>query len=74
MQRKTLQADNALRRGEAIYRDQAGTPIESDLQECFGNIPPLNLKARAAEIGQDIVVVSDMHHIVDWEAVFFELG
>ncbi len=37
-------------------------------------MPPLNLKARAAEIGQGIVVTSDMHHAVDWEAVFFELG
>jgi hypothetical protein len=67
-------AINALRRGEAIYRDQAGTPIESDPQECVGKIPPLNLKVRAAEIGQGIVVISDMHHAVDWEAVFFELG
>lgn len=67
-------AINALRRGEAIYRDQAGTPIESDPQECAGKIPPLNLKARADEIGQGIVVISDMHHAVDWGAVFFELG
>ena len=67
-------AINALRRGETIYRDHAGTPIESDPQECAGKIPPLNLKARAAEIGQGIVVISDMHHAVDWEAVFFELG
>lgn len=67
-------AINALRRGEAIYRDQAGTPIESDPSECVGKIPALNLTARAAEIGQGIVVISDMHHAVDWEAVFFELG
>jgi hypothetical protein len=67
-------AINALRRGEAIYRDQAGTPIESDPPECVGKIPPLNFTARAAEIGQGIVVISDMHHAVDWEAVFFELG
>ena len=32
-------AINALRRGEAIYRDQAGTPIESDPPECVGKIP-----------------------------------
>lgn len=67
-------AINALRRGEAIYRDQAGTPIESDPPECAGKISPLNLRVRAAEIGQGIVVISDMHHAVDWEAVFFELG
>jgi hypothetical protein len=67
-------AVNALRRGEAIYRDQGGTPLESDPPECAGKIPPLKLKARAAEIGQGIVVISDMHHAVDWEAVFFELG
>ena len=67
-------AINALRRGEAIYRDQAGTPIECDPPECAGKVPPLNLRARAAEIGQGIVVISDMHHAVDWEAVFFELG
>lgn len=67
-------AINALRRGEAIYRDQGGTPIESDPPECAGKLPPLNLVARAAEIGQGIVVISDMHHAVDWEAVFIELG
>lgn len=65
---------NALCRGEAIYRDQAGTPIETDPPECAGKIGSLNLKARAAEIGQGIVVISDMHHQVDWEAVFFALG
>jgi len=67
-------AINALRRGEAIYRDQAGTPIEIDPPECAGKIEPLNLKARAAEIGQGIVVISDMHHEVNWEAVFLALG
>ncbi len=67
-------AIKSLRRGDAIYRDQAGTPIESDPQEVARKIPPLNLKARAAEIGQGIVVISDMHHAVDWKAVFFELG
>lgn len=67
-------AIKSLRRGDAIYRDQAGTPIESDPPEIAGKIPPLNLKARAAEIGQGIVVISDMHHAVDWEVVFFELG
>lgn len=67
-------AINALRRGEAIYRDQIGTPIENDPPEYAGKIPPLNLKARIAEVGQGIVVISDMHHAVEWEAVFFELG
>jgi hypothetical protein len=67
-------AINALRRGEAIYRDQAGTPIECDPPECAGTIPPLNLKERAAFVGQGIVLISDMHHAVDWKAVFFELG
>jgi hypothetical protein len=67
-------AIKSLRRGDALYRDQAGTPIECDPPEVAGNIPPLNLKARAAEIGQGIVVISDMHHAVDWKAVFFELG
>jgi hypothetical protein len=67
-------AINVLRRGEAIYRDQAGTPIESDPPECAGKVPPLNLTMRAAEVGEGIVVISDMHHAVDWEAVFFELG
>lgn len=62
-------AINALRRGETIYRDQDGTLIETDPPECTGRIPPLNLKARAAEIGQGIVVISDMHHAVDWKAV-----
>jgi hypothetical protein len=54
----------SLRRGDAIYRDQAGTPIESDPPQVAGKIPPLNLKARAAESGQGIVVISDMHHAV----------
>jgi hypothetical protein len=67
-------AIKSLRRGDAIYRYQAGTPIESDPPEVAGKIPPLNLKARAAEIGQGIVVISDMHHAVDWDAVFRELG
>ena len=67
-------AINALRRGEAIYPDQGGTPIERDPPECAGKVPPLNLSARAAEIGQGIVVISDMHHAVDWGSVFFELG
>lgn len=67
-------AIKSLRRGEAIYRDQVGTPIECDPPECAGKIPPLNLSTRAAEVGQGIVVISDMHHAVDWEAVFVELG
>lgn len=67
-------AINALRRGETIYRDQGGMPIECDPPEHAGKVPALNLSARAAEIGQGIVVISDMHHAVDWEQVFFELG
>ena len=50
--------------------EEAGGPAE----ECAGNVESLNLKARAAEIGQGIVVISDMHHQVDWEAVFLALG
>ena len=67
-------AIKALRRGEAIYRDQAGTPIEIDPPQCAGKFGPLNLKARVGEIGQGIVVISDMHHEVDWEAVFLKVG
>lgn len=67
-------AINALRRGERIYRNQAGTSIANNPPECVGEVTALNLDARAARISQSIMVTSGMHHVMDWEAVLFELG
>jgi hypothetical protein len=62
-----------LRAGEHIYRAD-GSPIEIDPAQVIGHVEPLNLRERAAEIGQGIVLISDMHEEVDWQAVFLALG
>jgi len=67
-------AIKALLAGQRVYRDPAGTPLEADPPEVAGQVKPLNLRERAAQIGQGIVLISDMHEEVDWEAVFFALG
>lgn len=67
-------AIKVLRAGEQIYRAADGSPLEVDPPEVADHAEPLNLRERAAQIGQGIVVVSDMHEGVDWNAVFFALG
>jgi hypothetical protein len=71
---KVKAAIKALRAGNPIYRLADGKSVEVDPPECAGAVEPLNLKERAGQIGQGIVVISEMHHKVDWEAVFFALG
>jgi hypothetical protein len=66
-------AIKTLRAGEQIYRAE-GSPIEIDPAQVIGHVEPLNLQERAAEIGQGIVLISDMHEEVDWQAVFLALG
>ncbi len=60
--------------GETIYRATDGTPVEVDPPELDGQVEPLNLRERATQVGQGIVLISDMHHKVDWKAVFFALS
>jgi len=69
-------AIKALRAGKTVYRIEDGTPIEVDppIPGLKDKVEPLNLRKRANEIGQGIVLISDMHDSVDWEAVFFALG
>jgi hypothetical protein len=62
-----------IRAGEAVYRAD-GSLIDIDPPQITGQIEPLNLHQRASEIGQGIVLVSDMHEEVDWLAVFLALG
>jgi hypothetical protein len=67
-------AIKVLRVGETVYRSAYGTPLAADPPELAGHLEPLNLRERAAQIGQGIVVISDMHEAVDWQAVFLALG
>jgi hypothetical protein len=62
-----------VRAGEHIYRAD-GSSIEIDPAQIIGPVEPLSLRQRAAEIGQGIVLISDMHEEVDWQAVFLALG
>jgi hypothetical protein len=63
-----------LRAGDKIFRSD-GTPVEVDpaISELRGVVEPLNLQERASQGGHGIVLVSDMHENVDWEAVAEEL-
>ncbi len=69
-------AIRSLKVAKTVYRKQDGTSIEVDphVQGQQDKLEPLNLHKRATEIGQGIVLISDMHEWVDWEAVFFALG
>jgi len=69
-------AIKALAAGETIYRIEDGTNIEIDppLPELLGIVEPLNLKERANQIGQGIVVISDMQEGVDWDKAFYALA
>jgi hypothetical protein len=63
-----------LRAGDQIFRSD-GTPVEVDppVPELIGIVEPLNIRERASQVGHGIVLVSDMHPGVDWEAVAREL-
>lgn len=63
-----------LRAGDQIFRSD-GTPVEVDpsVPELIGVLEPLNIRERASQVGHGIVLVSDMHPGVDWEAVAREL-
>jgi hypothetical protein len=61
-----------LKAGVQVYRNGGG-PIEEDLPEVAAVAEPLNLKERANQLGQGIVVISDMHEGVDWKEVWNEL-
>jgi hypothetical protein len=63
-------AIKVLRAGGTICRAADGTPLEADPPELAGKVEPLNLRERAAQVGQGIVLISDTHEEVDWEAVF----
>ena len=65
-----------LREGKTIYRTKGGTSIEVDppMPDLVGVVEPLNLRERASQIGQGIVLISDMHEGVDWEEVFSALA
>jgi hypothetical protein len=59
-----------LRAGDQIFRSD-GTPVEVDppVPELTGVVEPLNIRERASQVGHAIVLVSDMHPGVDWDAV-----
>ncbi|GAB5441358.1 MAG: hypothetical protein Fues2KO_17070 [Fuerstiella sp.] len=50
-----------------------GTKIEEDCPETVSVVEPLDLAARAQEVGYGIILVSEMHEGVDWTDVFVEL-
>jgi len=59
-----------LRAGDRIFRAD-GTSVEVDppVPELMGTVEPLNIRERASQVGHGIVLVSDMHECVAWEAV-----
>lgn len=63
-----------LRAGDQILRSD-GTPVDVDppVPELLGVVAPLNIIERASQVGHGIVLVSDMHPGVNWEAVAHEL-
>ena len=63
-----------LRAGDQIFRSD-GTPVEVDpsFSELMAVVEPLNLRERASQVGHGIVLVSDMHEGLDWQAVAREL-
>jgi hypothetical protein len=67
-------ASRKLRAGDQILRSD-GTPVEVDppVPELLGVVEPLNIRERASQVGHGIVLVSDMHPRVNWEAVAHEL-
>ena len=48
--------------------------IEEDRPEIVGVVEPLDLTARAQEVGFGIILISDMHEGVDWVDVLLELA
>jgi hypothetical protein len=69
-------AIRALKAGEAIYRAEDGSNVEVDppIAELVGTVEPLNLKERANQVGHGIVVISDMHEMVDRHEVLVALA
>jgi hypothetical protein len=60
-----------LKAGTPVSRGRGGESIEIDppMPELREVVEPLNLRERANEVGNGIVLVSDMHHRVDWKEV-----
>jgi hypothetical protein len=69
-------AIKAILRGETVHRIEDGTSIEVDppYPELDESLEPLNLRERATKVGHGLVVISDMHEMVDWDEVYMELG
>jgi hypothetical protein len=61
-----------LKRGDTVLRKD-GTPLQQDPAEAAELVQPIDLVARARNVGHAIVMVSDMHPAIDWEAVATKL-
>lgn len=69
---QALGAVKNLQDGIRVYRSD-GSRIEADPPEIAAVTEPLNLHERAKEVGYGIVLVSDLHEGVDWQAVWENL-
>lgn len=68
-------AIKTLKAGEPVYRVEDGTCVDTDPSPHMPEgIEPLRLAERANQIGQGIVVISDMHEGVEWDEVFRALA
>lgn len=71
--KQSVGAIKKIKSGTQIYKKD-GAKIEEDRPEVVGVVEPLDLVARAHEVGYGIILISDMHEGVDWEDVLFELA
>jgi hypothetical protein len=71
--KQSVGAIKKLKSGSQIFKKD-GTKIEEDRPEIAGVVEPLDLVARAHEVGYGVILISDMHEGVDWVDVLFELA
>ncbi len=61
-----------LQAGTRLYRPD-GSKLEDDPPEVAAVVEPLNLRQRANQVGQGIVLVSEMQEWVDWELIWSKM-